>query len=43
LLGHYGCFAKKNSGLFKDEIAQKLLSFGANETYVFQGVDSNVT
>jgi hypothetical protein len=41
LLGHYGFLQK--SGLFRDEIAQKLLSFGANETYVFQGVDNNVT
>jgi hypothetical protein len=34
---------QKNGGLFMDEIAQKLLSFGANETYVFHGVNSNVT
>jgi hypothetical protein len=42
LIGSLWMFCKKNGGLFRDEIAQKLLSFVANETYVFQGVDGNV-
>jgi hypothetical protein len=34
---------QKNGGLSRDQIAQKLLSFKANKTYVFQSVDNSVT